>query len=74
MRVRIIDRTDDFIVLETSAPESPQLQPKITSVHIDAIIRGQTTLREQKDIARADGELRLSRLNAMNAAILADEE
>ena len=71
MRVRIIDRTDEFLILETSAKGLPS---KITSVHIDAIVSGATTLREQKDLARADGNLRLERLNAMNAAIAEDDE
>ena len=66
MKVDIIERTDEFIVLEVSAEGLPA---KRTSVHIDAIIDGRTTLEEQIDFARADGELRLKRLNAMNKAL-----
>jgi len=66
MKVEVVDRTDEFIVLETS---SAGLPAKRTSVHIDAIIDGRTTLEEQIEIARADGELRLARLNAMNALL-----
>lgn len=66
MRVEIVDRTDEFLVIEVS---SEGLPAKRTSVHIDSIIDGRTTLQEQLDIARADGELRLARLNAMNALL-----
>jgi len=66
MKVEVIERTDEFIVLEVS---SPGLPAKRTSVHIDAIIDGRTTLEEQMEIARADGEKRLVRLNAMNALL-----
>ena len=71
MRVRVIDRTEEFIVLETSFRGMPS---KITTVHIDAIINGQTTIEEQKALARADGNRRLARLNAMNAILGADNE
>ena len=66
MKVEVVERTDEFIVLEVS---SEGLPAKRTSVHIDAIMNGQTTLEEQIAIARADGELRLARLNAMNAIL-----
>ena len=66
MKVEVIDRTDEFIILETS---SEGLPAKRTSVHIDAIIDGRTTLEEQLEFARLDGELRLTRLNAMNALL-----
>ena len=66
MKVDIIERTDEFIILETS---SEGLPAKRTSIHIDAIIDGRTTLEEQIEIARQDGELRLTRLNAMNALL-----
>ena len=66
MKVEIVERTDEFIVLEVS---SDGLPAKRISVHIDAIMNGQTTLEEQIDLARADGELRLARLNAMNALL-----
>ena len=66
MKVEVVERTDEFIVLEVS---SEGLPAKRTSVHIDAIINGQTTLEEQIALARADGELRLARLNAMNSLL-----
>lgn len=66
MKVEVVDRTDEFIVLEVS---SEGLPAKRTSVHIDAIVDGRTTLDEQIEIARADGQLRLARLNAMNALL-----
>jgi hypothetical protein len=66
MRVEVIERTEEFIVLEVS---SDGLPAKRTSIHIDAIIDGRTTLEEQMEIARKDGELRLSRLQAMNALL-----
>jgi hypothetical protein len=66
MKVEVIDRTDEFIILEVS---SEGLPAKRTSVHIDAIISGQTTLEEQIALAEADGELRLARLNAMNSLL-----
>lgn len=66
MKVEIVDRTDEFIVLEVS---SEGLPAKRISVHIDAIIDGRTTLEEQMELARKDGEVRLARLNAMNALL-----
>lgn len=63
MKVEIVERTDEFIVLETS---SEGLPAKRTSIHIDSIIDGKTTLEEQIELARQDGEKRLARLNAMN--------
>ena len=66
MKVEVVDRTDEFIVLEIS---SAGLPAKRVSVHIDAIISGATTLEEQMELARQDGELRLARLNAMNALL-----
>jgi hypothetical protein len=66
MKVEVIDRTDEFIILEVS---SEGLPAKRTSVHIDAIISGQTTLEDQIALAEADGELRLARLNAMNSLL-----
>ena len=66
MRVEIVERTDEFIVLEVS---SDGLPAKRTSIHIDSIIDGRTTLDEQMELARADGEVRLARLNAMNALL-----
>ena len=66
MKVEVIDRTEEFIILETSANGLPA---KRTSVHIDAIIDGRTTLEEQIEMARQDGNVRLARLNAMNALL-----
>jgi len=71
MKVEVIERTEEFIILETTAPGLPA---KRTSVHIDAIIDGRTTIQEQKKLAREDGVVRLRRLNAMNAAIAEDDE
>jgi len=69
MKVEVIDRTDEFIILEASAPGLPS---KRISVHIDSIIDGKTTLEDQIELARQDGEIRLARLQAMNA--LLDEQ
>ena len=66
MKVEVIDRTDEFIIIEVSSDGLPS---KRTSVHIDSIIDGRTTLDEQMEIARKDGEVRLTRLNAMNAIL-----
>ena len=66
MKVEVIDRTEEFIVLEVSAEGMPA---KRTSIHIDSIIDGRTTLEEQIEKARVDGEVRLARLNAMNALL-----
>jgi len=66
MKVEVIEKTDEFIVLEVSADGMPA---KRTSIHIDSIVDGRTTLEEQIEKARADGEVRLTRLNAMNALL-----
>ena len=66
MKVEVIDHTEEFIVIEVSAPGLPA---KRTSVHIDAIIDGRTSLEEQLALARADGEKRLARLNAMRVLL-----
>ena len=66
MKVEVVERTDEFIVLEVSADGLPA---KRTAVHIDSILDGRTTLEEQMDLARQDGETRLARLNAMNALL-----
>ena len=65
MKVDVIGKSDCgcFVILETSEEGLP---PKRTSVHIDSIADGRTTLEEQIEIARKDGEVRLSRLVAMN--------
>ena len=66
MKVEVVDKTEEFIVLEVSAEGLPK---KRTSIHIDSIADGRTTLEEQIELARADGELRLARINAMNATL-----
>ncbi len=66
MKVEIIETTEEFIVLEVSAEGLPK---KRTSVHIDAIADGRTTLEEQMELAREDGEVRLARLKAMKEVI-----
>ena len=66
MKVEVVERTDEFIVLEVSADGLPA---KRTAVHIDSILDGRTTLEKQMDLARQDGETRLARLNAMNALL-----
>ena len=66
MRVEVVERTEEFIVLEVT---SEGLPAKRHSVHIDAIADGRTTLEEQMALALADGELRLTRINAMNALL-----
>lgn len=63
VKVEVVDRTEEFIVLEASAEGLPA---KRTSVHIDAIADGRTTLEEQIELARQDGEIRLARLVVMN--------
>lgn len=66
MKVEIVERTEEFIILEVSAEGLPA---KRTSIHIDAIADGRTTLQEQIELARADGEVRLTRLDAMKATL-----
>ena len=66
MKVEVVDKTEEFIVLEVSAEGLPK---KRISVHIDSIADGRTTLEEQIELARADGEVRLVRIQAMNATL-----
>ena len=66
MKVEVVDKTEEFIVLEVSAEGLPK---KRISVHIDSIADGRTTLEEQIELARADGEIRLARINAMNKTL-----
>jgi hypothetical protein len=68
VKVEVIGKTDCgcFVILETSADGLPK---KRTSVHIDSIADGRTTLEEQIELAREDGELRLRRIQAMNEAL-----
>ena len=62
MKVEVVDSTDEFIILEVSGDG---LRAKRTSVHIDAIVEGRTTLQEQKEKALEDGERRLARLEVL---------
>lgn len=62
MKVEVVDRTDEYIILEVSGDGLPA---KRTSVHIDAIVEGRTTLQEQKEKALVDGEKRLARLEVL---------
>ena len=57
---------DDFLVLRVSCPGLPD---KNISVSVDALVDGKITLDEQMELARQDGEVRLARLNAMNAIL-----
>ena len=68
MKTEIIGKTDCgcFVVLETTAEGLPTRR---TSVHIDSIADGRTTIEDQINLANADGELRLARLTAMNALL-----
>jgi len=68
MKTEIIGKTDCgcFVILETTAEGLPT---KRTSVHIDSIADGRTTIEEQINLAKADGEVRLARLTAMNALL-----
>ena len=66
MKVEVVGKTEEFIVLEVSAEGLPK---KRISVHIDSIADGRTTLEEQIEKARQDGELRLTRIRAMNEAL-----
>ena len=66
MEIKVVDTTEEFIILEATCAGVPT---KRTSIHIDAIADGRTTLEEQIEICRADCELRLTRINAMRAAL-----
>lgn len=68
MKTEIIGKTDCgcFVVLETTAEGLPT---KRTSVHIDSIADGRTTIEDQINLANAEGEVRLARLTAMNALL-----
>ena len=65
LKVDVLGKTNCgcFVVLETSAEGLPA---KRTSVHIDSILDGRTTIEEQIELARKDGEIRLARLTEMN--------
>lgn len=68
MKTEIIGKTDCgcFVILETTAEGLPT---KRTSVHIDSIADGRTTIEEQINLANTDAEVRFARLNAMNALL-----
>ena len=66
MKVEVVSRTKEFIVLEVSAEGLPE---KRISVHIDSIADGRTTLEEQIEKAKQDGEVRLKRLQVMNETL-----
>ena len=68
MKTEIIGKTDCgcFVILETTAEGLPT---KRTSVHIDSIADGRTTIEDQINLANAEGEVRLARLTAMNALL-----
>lgn len=67
VKVEVMGRTDCgcFVILEISAEEFPQIK-KHASIHIDSIADGRTTLEEQIELARMDGEVRLARLKTMD--------
>ena len=68
MKTEIIGKTDCgcFVILETTAEGLPTRR---TSVHIDSIADGRTTIEDQINLANAEGEVRLARLTAMNALL-----
>ena len=66
MTVKIIETTDEFIILESTADGVP---PKRTSVHIDSIADGRTTLEEQIEKCEQDCALREKRIKAMNEVL-----
>ncbi len=66
MTVKIIETTDEFIILESSDEGVP---PKRTSIHIDSIADGRTTLEEQMELCEKDCALRAKRIKAMNKAL-----
>ena len=63
---KIYNPGDDFLILKVSCPPLPD---KNISILVDALVDGSITLEEQLELARADGELRLARLNTMNALL-----
>jgi len=66
MNVKVIDRTEEFIILEATCEGVPT---KRTSVHIDSIADGKTTIEEQIEKCQLDCELRKTRIDAMNKAL-----
>lgn len=68
MTVKIIETTDEFIILESTEDGVP---PKRTSVHIDSIADGVTTLDEQIALIDEDTKVRAKRIKEMHKAIKA---
>ena len=66
--IKVIETTDEFIVLEVTTEGLPTRR---TSVHIDAIAEGKTTLDEQIALIDADTKVRAKRIKEMNKAIKA---
>jgi len=66
MKVKVIDQTEEFIVLEATDAGVP---PKRISIHIDSIADGRTTLDEQVAKAKDDCKERGKRIKAMKKAI-----
>ena len=66
--IKVIETTDEFIVLEVTTEGLPTRR---TSVHIDAIAEGKTTLDEQIALIDADTKVRSKRIKEMNKAIKA---
>ena len=71
MKIEVIETTDEFIVLEIT---SEGLPTRRTSIHIDAIAEGKTTLEEQISICEEDCKKREQRIKAMNKALKAMEK
>ena len=66
--IKVIETTDEFIVREVTTEGLPTRR---TSVHIDAIAEGKTTLDEQIALIDADTKVRAKRIKEMNKAIKA---
>ena len=62
--VKIAGKSDCgcFVILEVTG----NMPDKHISVHIDSIADGRTTIEEQIELARKDGEVREARIQAMN--------
>ena len=63
--IKVIETTDEFIVLEVTTEGLPTRR---TSVHIDAIAEGKTTLDEQIELIDADTKVRSKRIKEMTKA------
>jgi len=72
MAVKVIGKSDCgcFVILESNIEGIK----KRTSIHIDSIADGRTTLEEQIELVKKDGEVRLARLNAMNNILGKNQE